>query len=102
MFSKSSFKLLVVSNTTPFFAVVQIIYFHDCSHAPSHNDEMKKFFFCKNLNNDHKSILWSMKTNAMLKQKQEAEVLENSQLLRKTWNVILEQCVANYDREIIS
>ena len=28
--------------------------------------------------------------------------LENSQLLRKTWNVILEQCVANYDREIIS
>ena len=30
MFSKSSFKLLVVSNTTPFFAVVQIIYFHDC------------------------------------------------------------------------
>ena len=42
----------------------------------------------------------------------EAETLENSQLLRKTWHVnqifelILEQCVANYygdnDREIIS
>ena len=30
MFSKTSFNLLVVSNTTPFFAVVQIIYFHDC------------------------------------------------------------------------
>ena len=27
---KKSFNLLVVSNTTPFFAVVQIIYFHDC------------------------------------------------------------------------
>ena len=31
MFSKTSFKLLVVSNTTLFFTVVQIIYFHDCS-----------------------------------------------------------------------
>ena len=31
MDSKKSFKLLVVSNTTPFFVVVQIIYFHDCS-----------------------------------------------------------------------
>ena len=31
MVSKKSFKLHVVSNTTPFFAVVQIIYFHDCS-----------------------------------------------------------------------
>ena len=30
MFSKTSFYLLVVSNTTPFFTVVQIIYFHDC------------------------------------------------------------------------
>ena len=30
MFSKTSFNLLVVSNTTPFFTVVQIIYFHDC------------------------------------------------------------------------
>ena len=49
------------------------------------------------------------------KNEQEAERLENSQLLRKTWHVnqifelILEQCVANYyrdntkyNREIIS
>ena len=32
MVSEKSFKLLVVSNTTPFFAVVQIIYFHDCRY----------------------------------------------------------------------
>ena len=31
MVSKKSFKLLVVSSTTPFFAFVQIIYFLDCS-----------------------------------------------------------------------
>ena len=31
MVSKRSFKLLVESRTTPFVAVVQIIYFHDCS-----------------------------------------------------------------------
>ena len=31
MASKKSFKLLVVSRTTPFFAFVQIIYFLDCS-----------------------------------------------------------------------
>ena len=31
MVSKKSFKLLVAARTTPFFAVVQIIYFLDCS-----------------------------------------------------------------------
>ena len=39
MDSKKSFKLLVVSNTTPFLAVVQIIYFHDCRQ-----DSVKKKF----------------------------------------------------------
>ena len=32
MVSKKSFKLLVVSSTTPFFTFVQIIYFLDCKN----------------------------------------------------------------------
>ena len=40
--------------------------------------------------------------NLGLKAKKKPKRLENSQLLRKTWNVILEQWIANYDREIIS
>ena len=35
MLSKKSFKLVAVSSTTPFFAVVQIISFHDCSNQMS-------------------------------------------------------------------
>ena len=35
MVSKKSFKLLVVSRTTSFFAFVQIIYFLDCGNIKS-------------------------------------------------------------------